>query len=175
MIWNVKKIRESFWLFLPLLFLNGWIQEVLGIIRWVFHESFDISNGILMEINCYACLMHCFICQTIIFFHEVNETICYPFFSILHIFSILLAKSTLLVVVSFWHYDIVSMLQKLLNSWYKTDGLSLVAMLICLCLNLLFTFLGLFLSLAWVTFVFCIAPWLLNCVKLINLEEKLWN
>ena len=42
-----------------------------------------------------------------------------------------------------WYYDIISMLQKLVNSWYESDSLSLVAMLICVCLNLLFTFFGL--------------------------------
>ena len=71
----------------------------------------------------------------------------YPFLLILHIFFILLVKSMLLVVESFWYYDMVSMLQKLMNSWYESDGLSLVAILICMCLNLLFTFFGLFMSL----------------------------
>ena len=66
-------------------------------------------------------------------------------------------KTMLLVGVSFWYYDIISMLQKLVNSWYKTDGLSLVAMLICMCLNLLFTFFGLFLSLiSFKTFIVAI-------------------
>ena len=131
---------------------RAFVNQILSVL-W----KFDTLNGIWMEINCYACLMHCLTCQKIRFFHEVNHTVYYPFLPILHIFFILLVKSMLLVVVSFWYYDIVSMLQKLVNSWYESDGLSLVAMLICMCLNLFFTFFGLFLSLiSFKAFIFTI-------------------
>ena len=95
------------------------------------------------------------------------------------------------------------MLQKLVNSWYESDGLSLVAILICMCLNLLFTFFGLIMSLisfkafifaipvicqdtissvshGWL--VFCVTPWFLNCIcatlvlawhMLINLQVRI--
>ena len=58
------------------------------------------------------------------------------------------------VILVLWHRFNV---QKLVNSWYESDGLSLVAMLICMCLNLWFTFFGLFLSLiSFKAFIFAI-------------------
>ena len=147
-------------------------NQILSVL-WKFRYFKWHFNGNKL---CYAYLMVCLMCQTIRFFHEVNDTMYYPFLPILHIFFILLVKSMLLAVVSFWYYDIVSMLQKPVNSWYESNGLSLVAMLTCMCLNLLFTFFvsnffqsihfchpcylpgHILFSTAWLTFVFCVVP-----------------
>ena len=153
--------RKGYWVFLVvftivlLIGLNAraFGNQILSVL-WKFWYSEWHLNGNKL---CYACLMHCLICQTIRFFCEVNDTVYYPFFPILHILFILLVRSMLLVVVSFWYYDIVSMLQKLVKSWCQSDGLSLVAMFICMCLNLLFTFFDLFLSLlSFKVFIFAI-------------------
>ena len=78
----------------------------------------------------------------------------------------------LLVVMLFWYYDIVSMLQKLVNIWHESYGFSLVAVSICMCLNLLFTFFGLSqlfaksqsLYCCMTDFCFLYCPLVLNCI-----------
>ena len=99
-------------------------------------------------------------------------TVYYPFLSISHIFFFLHVKFMLLVVMLFWYYDIVSMLQKLVNIWHESYGFSLVAVSICMCLNLLFTFFGLSqlfaksqsLYCCMTDFCFLYCPLVLNCI-----------
>ena len=107
MLWIAKKITIAL---VTGLNTRAFGNQILSILWKFWYFEWHLNESKL----CYACCMHCLTCHTIRFFHEVSDTMHYTFLAFLHMFFIFLVKSVFLVVVSFWYYDIVLMVQ---NSW----------------------------------------------------------